>query len=67
MPCPLTSEHFYAMLDTKNLQKSSFFQAQNLKSIGFYWITLSELTWCSRHAYSGPPLTIPNSPVPYTY
>ena len=32
---PLTSEHFYAMLDTKNLQKSSFFQAQNHKSIGF--------------------------------
>ena len=43
-----TSARLFVM---KNLQKSSIFHAQNLKSNGFHWISLSELTWCSRNAY----------------
>ena len=52
-PGLLTSEHFYAILTPKNPKKSLIFHAQNLKSIGFHWFSLSELTWRSRHPYAG--------------
>ena len=52
-PVQIFGKHFRDTGDSKNLKKTWHVYAQAMVFIAFPWFSLSELTLCSRHAYSG--------------